>query len=113
VVHPVWATSTREISRSFLYYYPTYEGIQPTTNPLQLPFLSLTVSYLKIQYSPSNIAAIHFSHKRGIPSREKNPNIMIQVDIGGHPPFPNGSKQLFDNLLFLAVFSGPELPRPF
>jgi hypothetical protein len=34
VVHPVWATSTREISRSFLYYYPTNEGIQPTTNPL-------------------------------------------------------------------------------
>jgi hypothetical protein len=23
VVHPVWATSTREIARSFLYYYPT------------------------------------------------------------------------------------------
>jgi hypothetical protein len=32
---------------------------------------------------------------------------MIQVDIGGHPPFPAGSKQLsgnFGNLLFLAVF---------
>jgi hypothetical protein len=32
---------------------------------------------------------------------------LIQVDIGGHPPFPAGSKQLssnFDNLLFLAVF---------
>jgi hypothetical protein len=30
---------------------------------------------------------------------------MIQVDIGGHPPFPTGSKQLsrnFGNLLFLA-----------
>jgi hypothetical protein len=41
---------------------------------------------------------------------------MIQVDIGGHPPFPNGSKRLFGNfgnLLFLAVFSGPELPGPF
>jgi hypothetical protein len=37
-----------------------------------------------------------------IPSR-----VVIQVDIGGHPPFPAGSKQLssnFDNLLFLAVF---------
>jgi hypothetical protein len=22
VVHPVWATSTREIARSFIYYYP-------------------------------------------------------------------------------------------
>ena len=31
VVHPVWATSTREIARSFLYYYPANEGIQPTT----------------------------------------------------------------------------------
>jgi hypothetical protein len=30
VVHPVWVTSTREIARSFLYYYPTNEGIQPT-----------------------------------------------------------------------------------
>jgi hypothetical protein len=33
---------------------------------------------------------------------------MIQVDIGGHPPFPTGSKQLsgnFGNLLFLAGFN--------
>jgi hypothetical protein len=32
----------------------------------------------------------------------------IQVDIGGHPPFPTGSKQFsgnFVNLLFLAVFN--------
>ena len=32
---------------------------------------------------------------------------LIQVDIGGHPPFLAGSKQLsinFDNLLFLVVF---------
>jgi hypothetical protein len=32
---------------------------------------------------------------------------MIQVDVGGHPPFPNGSKQFsghFGNLLFLAGF---------
>jgi hypothetical protein len=34
-------------------------------------------------------------------------NQVIQMDIGGHPPFPTGSKQrsdIFDNLLFLAVF---------
>jgi hypothetical protein len=46
----------------------------------------------------------------------QNARRLIQVDIGGHPPFPAGSKQLssnFDNLLFLAVFSGPELPEPF
>jgi hypothetical protein len=33
---------------------------------------------------------------------------MIKVDIGGHPPFPTGSKQFygnFGNLLFLAVFN--------
>jgi hypothetical protein len=33
--------------------------------------------------------------------------LLIQVDIGGHPPFPTGSKQFsgnFGNLLFLAVF---------
>jgi hypothetical protein len=32
---------------------------------------------------------------------------LIQMDIGGHPPFPTGSKQcsdIFGNLLFLAVF---------
>jgi hypothetical protein len=35
------------------------------------------------------------------------PASLIQVDIGGHPPFPTGSKQFsghFGNLLFLAVF---------
>jgi hypothetical protein len=33
---------------------------------------------------------------------------LIQVDIEGHPPFPNGSKQFsghFGNLLFLAGFN--------
>jgi hypothetical protein len=33
---------------------------------------------------------------------------VIQVDIGGHPPFSTGSKQLygnFGNLLFLAGFN--------
>jgi hypothetical protein len=33
---------------------------------------------------------------------------LIQVDIGGHPPFSTGSKQFsgnFGNLLFLAVFN--------
>jgi hypothetical protein len=33
---------------------------------------------------------------------------VIQVDIGGHPSFPTGSKQFscnFDNLLFLPVFN--------
>jgi hypothetical protein len=32
---------------------------------------------------------------------------LIQMDIGGHPPFPTGSKQrsdIFGNLLFLVVF---------
>jgi hypothetical protein len=36
------------------------------------------------------------------------PMVVIQVDIGGHPPFPTGSKQLygnFGNLLFLAGFN--------
>jgi hypothetical protein len=33
VVHPVWATSTREIARSFLYYYLANEGIQPIEKP--------------------------------------------------------------------------------
>jgi hypothetical protein len=32
----------------------------------------------------------------------------VMVDIGGHPPFPNGSKQFsshFGNLLFLTGFN--------
>jgi hypothetical protein len=36
-----------------------------------------------------------------------SPHNVIQVDIGGHPPFPNGSKHFFGhfgNLLFLAGF---------
>jgi hypothetical protein len=42
--------------------------------------------------------------------------LVIQVDIGGHPPSPTGPKHVscnFGNLLFLAVFSDPELPGPF
>ena len=34
--------------------------------------------------------------------------MVIQVDISGHPPFPNGSKKFsghFGNLLFLAGFN--------
>jgi hypothetical protein len=45
---------------------------------------------------------------------------MIQVDIGGHPPIPLIPPPLLllvfqfsHSLLFLAVFSGLELPRPF
>jgi hypothetical protein len=29
---------------------------------------------------------------------------LIQVDIGGHPPIPTGSKQSSGNLLYFAVF---------
>jgi hypothetical protein len=39
---------------------------------------------------------------------------LIQVDIGGHPPFPNGSKQFsghFGNLLFLAGFTSGAILR--
>jgi hypothetical protein len=40
--------------------------------------------------------------------------VLIQVDIGGHPPFPTGSKQfsdIFGNLLFLAVFTSEAILR--
>jgi hypothetical protein len=30
--------------------------------------------------------------------------VMIQVDIGGHPPIPTDTKYSFGNLLFLAGF---------
>jgi hypothetical protein len=39
---------------------------------------------------------------------------LIQVDIGGHPPFPTGSKQFsgnFGNLLFLAVLTSGAILR--
>jgi hypothetical protein len=34
--------------------------------------------------------------------------LLIQVDIGGYPPYPIGPKHIFDhfgNLLFLSVFN--------
>jgi hypothetical protein len=46
----------------------------------------------------------------------KRIDLLIQVDISGYQPFPTVSKLFsgnFGNLLFLAVFSGPELPEPF
>jgi hypothetical protein len=33
-----------------------------------------------------------------------NGGVFTQEDIDGHPPLPIGSKQVFDNLLFLAIF---------
>jgi hypothetical protein len=41
-------------------------------------------------------------------------NRVIQMDIGGHPPFPTGSKQfsdIFGNLLFLAVLTSGAILR--
>jgi hypothetical protein len=45
--------------------------------------------------------------KQQLKTQQSPPNL-IQVDIGGHPPFPTRSKQFsgnFGNLLFLAVFN--------
>jgi hypothetical protein len=39
---------------------------------------------------------------------------VIQMDIGGHPPFPTGSKHRFDifgNLIFLAVSTSGAILR--
>jgi hypothetical protein len=41
---------------------------------------------------------------RDIESPKNIYTLLIQVDIGGHPPIPIGSKQSFGNLLFLAFF---------
>jgi hypothetical protein len=38
---------------------------------------------------------------------------LIQVDIGGHPPFPNGSKQFFWPFWQFTIFSRFSLPGPF
>jgi hypothetical protein len=53
-------------------------------------------------------------------SKNLKARIVIQVDIGGHPPIPLEPPplllsvfQFLHSLLFLAVFSGPELPGPF
>ena len=66
---------------------------------------------------------VHFWHDRGSVSGlhywwawgasgsnqdPSHPGLVIQVHIGGHPPFPTGLKQLsgnFGNLLFLASFN--------
>jgi hypothetical protein len=48
------------------------------------------------------------SYTKRLWEASQNFHFMIQVDIGGHPPFPTGSKQFsgnFGNLLFLAVFN--------
>jgi hypothetical protein len=40
--------------------------------------------------------------------------VLIHMDIGGHPPFPTGSKQFYDNfgnLLFLAVLTFGDILR--
>jgi hypothetical protein len=44
----------------------------------------------------------------GMRTWEKISYLMIHMDIGGHPPFPTGSKQFsdnFGNLLVLAVLT--------
>jgi hypothetical protein len=55
------------------------KGYNLQKNPMYLPLLSLTFSSLRILYSPTYIAAIQFPHKRGLPFREKNPNIISIV----------------------------------
>jgi hypothetical protein len=42
--------------------------------------------------------------------------VLIHMDIGGHPPFPIGSKQFsgnFGNLLFLAIFTSGAILRAY
>jgi hypothetical protein len=56
--------SCNQRNSSFIFRYTTFCNSH------------LTVSYLRMQYSPSTIATIHFPHKRGLPYREKNPNII-------------------------------------
>jgi hypothetical protein len=53
---------------------------------------------------------VHHPHESGwrIYQTKGHDQPLFQVDIGGHPPFPTGSKQFsgnFGNLLFLAVFN--------
>jgi hypothetical protein len=60
-------------------FEPVEKGGWPPISTWIIPLLSLTVSSLRIQYSPTSIATIHFPHKRGLPSREKNPNIISIV----------------------------------
>jgi hypothetical protein len=55
--------------------------------------------------SPSSSSSYSFENSHH--SQHSNHKV-IQVDIGGHPPFPTGSKQFssnFGNLLFLAGFN--------
>jgi hypothetical protein len=60
-------------------------------------------------------ASLFLFSKMGI---KETPQILglflIQVDIGGHPPFPTGSKQFsgnFGNLLFLAGLTSRAILR--
>jgi hypothetical protein len=38
---------------------------------------------------------------------------LIQVDIGGHPPIPTGSKQVFWQFTIFSSFLVPKLLGPF
>jgi hypothetical protein len=69
----------REIARSFLYYYPANEGIQPTTKP------DVTSSSFSHSLLSQNtiFTIIHsrntFPSSKRVAFREKNPNIISTV----------------------------------
>jgi hypothetical protein len=97
-----------------------YKGVENTSNSR----LNKEVYYslLKFHFQPSITEVCQVFDESPTPELRDFSHFnnleyfMIQVDIGGHPPFPTGSKQFsgnFGNLLFLAVFSGPKLPGPF
>ena len=79
-------------------------------------WLNLLEGYFSI-HNFSNREKITFALLKAVPHvkdwwetfcEQKETEELIQVDIGGHPPFPIGSKQFsgnFGNLLFLAVFN--------
>jgi hypothetical protein len=69
-----------------------------STGPLQVLWLDF-----EVVFSSGPICAPYALARFLISPHES----LIHVDIGGHPPFPTGSKQIsgnFGNLLFLAVF---------
>jgi hypothetical protein len=72
-------------------------------------FLAFNISFIpRRKNTMVDSLVVSTSHFRiPLPPKIKYDIEVIQVDIGGHPPFPASSKQLssnFCNLLFLAVF---------
>jgi hypothetical protein len=92
-MYPDWLKISNPSSHRFV---TTFNKLSNTTSPARQAAHQDADSTNTFSLSPGNSTQWRpFLPKEGG---------LIQVDIGGHPPIPTGSKQSSGNLLFLAVF---------